>query len=255
MLAEPARTPYDWRFSIFGFDVRVSAWFWLAALIISAPLNAGGIQALLAGMAAMFVSILIHELGHTFAFRRFGQSSHIVLYHFGGLAIPTSRSSPWGANTTRIDPQAQIMISAAGPAAQFFSAILLIFLVNAVGYAVPMMDLVARFTPEQTGNVIDSIAARSFLMFYSYISVWWALLNLLPVFPLDGGQIARNLLYLFAHPSVAVPYSLMLSVAAAAAAAFWGFSRGDHFLLIMFGLLGYSSYQQLQMYQGPGRWR
>ncbi len=43
---------------------------------------------LLMWIAAVFVSILIHELGHALAMRRYGISSYIVLYHFGGLAIP-----------------------------------------------------------------------------------------------------------------------------------------------------------------------
>ena len=38
----------------------------------------------------MFVSILVHEFGHALAFRRFGTDSHIVLWMFGGLAVPYS---------------------------------------------------------------------------------------------------------------------------------------------------------------------
>ena len=45
---------------------------------------------LLSWISVMFVSILVHELGHSLVMRYFGQSSHIVLYMLGGLAIPDS---------------------------------------------------------------------------------------------------------------------------------------------------------------------
>ncbi len=48
---------------------------------------------LLAWVAMTFVSILVHELGHTFAFKRFGVDSSIELYHMGGLAIPAGFGS------------------------------------------------------------------------------------------------------------------------------------------------------------------
>ena len=83
-LGEPARTPYDLQFSIFNFPVRISALFWLVGLITGQGSAQEGVRFLLVWIAALFVSILIHELGHTFAFRYFGISSHIVLYHFGG---------------------------------------------------------------------------------------------------------------------------------------------------------------------------
>ena len=45
---------------------------------------------------AVLVSIVIHELGHAIAFRYYGIASDIVLYQFGGLAIPPVRPD-WAA--------------------------------------------------------------------------------------------------------------------------------------------------------------
>ena len=83
MLGQPQRTPYDLRFQLFNFPVTVSPWFWLVALIIGGEgATSRGLPGVVSWMLAVFVSILIHELGHTFAFRYFGIPSHIVLYHF-----------------------------------------------------------------------------------------------------------------------------------------------------------------------------
>jgi len=70
----------------------------------------------------VFVSILVHELGHAFTMRYFGQDARVVLYMMGGLAIP--ESSPWRASSGRRvrGPLSQILISAAGPGAGFLLA-------------------------------------------------------------------------------------------------------------------------------------
>ena len=70
----------------------------------------------------MLGSILIHELGHALAYARFGQPARVVLYHFGGLAIPES----WGRRR-HLPPAERFIVSAAGPLAQLLVA-------AAVGY-------------------------------------------------------------------------------------------------------------------------
>ncbi len=254
LLGEPPRTQFDFGFSVFGFRVRVCAFFWLAAILLGQGAASLGAKFLLLWIAAMFLSILIHELGHAFAFRHFGISSHIVLYHFGGLAIPDSMGSPWNVNTRARDPRSDLLISAAGPAAQILGAMALIVIFNAGGFSVPVFGFVQNILPAQNGRPLPSEELHLFLAFFINVSIFWALLNLLPVYPLDGGQIARNVLKMFVGSVQAIPYSLMLSVGAAAFVALWSFTQGDSFIGIMFALLGYSSYQQLNMYRGPGSW-
>ena len=61
-----------------------------------------------------FVSVLIHELGHTLAFRYFGVPSYIVLTWMGGLAVPGS-GNIWGRQSSRsLDSNQQIVVSLAG---------------------------------------------------------------------------------------------------------------------------------------------
>ncbi|MFM8704007.1 MAG: peptidase, partial [Planctomycetia bacterium] len=91
-LGEPQPTPADLRFSLLGIPVRVSGWFWVAAVLLGwnlcQGLAEGDQRALLRYLAAwvgvVLVSLLVHEMGHALAFRRFGQSAHVILYHFGG---------------------------------------------------------------------------------------------------------------------------------------------------------------------------
>ena len=72
MLSEPQDTPADLLFDLAGIRVRVSAWFWLAAGLLGwnacQSLSLGDqrilVQLLVIWVGVVFVSILIHELGH-----------------------------------------------------------------------------------------------------------------------------------------------------------------------------------------------
>lgn len=247
LLGEPRRTQFDLNFSLFGFPIRVSPWFWLVALLL---LPGTGGPEMLIWVAVVFLSILIHELGHAFAFRYFGIGARVVLYHFGGVAIPDSHGSAWSRPSSMGDPRQQVVISAAGPAAQLLAAFLVIVLVRATGYQVPDFFGLGRFLPLEGGMVLGR-ETQYFLGFFVGASVFWAVLNLFPVYPLDGGQIARQLFLLFGNQN-AVLNSLLLSTVTGAGLAIYGFSHGQPFLGIMFGMLAYSSYQAYQAYRGPG---
>jgi hypothetical protein len=125
-LAEPQPTAADLEFSLLRVPVRVSAWFWVAAALLGwnvCQALADGdqrelLRLLVAWVGVVFVSLLVHEFGHALAYRRFGQAANVVLYHFGGLAIP----SPWGRRHLR--PIQRLIVSAAGPFAQLALAAL-----------------------------------------------------------------------------------------------------------------------------------
>ena len=94
-----------------------------------------------------------------------------------------------------------------------------------------------------------------FLFFLGLISLILGILNLLPVYPLDGGQIARELFVRF-NPWTGLRQSLVLSLATAVALAVAGlvFWR-NFFVALLFGYLAYSSYVMLSGPFGGGRWR
>src|SRR5262249_14738263 len=91
MFTDPGRTQWDLQFRLLGVPVRVHPMFWFMALLLGQSTLIDGIQYLLIWVACVFVSILIHEMGHVLAARAFDVWSAIVLCGFGGLAIGASR--------------------------------------------------------------------------------------------------------------------------------------------------------------------
>jgi Zn-dependent protease len=263
LLAEPPETAYDLRFTLFGFPVRVAWTFWLGAIVFGhglcqsfAYLSGSPVEEFGGGRLGMgpllivwtlclLLSILIHELGHAFAFRHYGFQSSIVLYHFGGLAIPTSAYTP-GRSAARMGEKEQLIVAFAGPAFQLISAFALILIVKMAGYQVAIFNNMPTFlhrTPwVGEGRMIDSEGLYALVSFYVFPSVLWALLNLVPVWPLDGGRIARSLIVLNGGT---IAQSLWVSVICSAAMAFYAFNNGQPMMAIFFGMFAFSSYQML----------
>jgi Zn-dependent protease len=159
---EPAETPYDLRWRMFNIPVRVHPMFWIFTAALGWSATERGMQYLLLWIAAVFVSILVHELGHVFMGRLFGSDGHIVLYSFGGLAVGSSNVRGWWQ---------RVAVYFAGPGAGFLLAALLWL---------------------GTPYLATNEPAAWFLTEMFYINVFWGLLNLLPIWPLDGGQISRE---------------------------------------------------------------
>jgi stage IV sporulation protein FB len=168
-LTEPDETRYDLRWWMFGTHVRVHPLFWLMSLILGYDVTIrAGIGYVLAWVGCVFVSVLLHEFGHVWMGRLFGSPGHIVLYSFGGLAIGSSLLTPrWQ----------RILVSFAGPLIQFA---LLAAIWFGKDWILPALPLRWR-TP----------AVLVWLMLFE-INLLWPLLNLLPIWPLDGGKICRE---------------------------------------------------------------
>jgi stage IV sporulation protein FB len=240
----PPPTRYDLRFSVAGIPVSVHPLFWLIALLFGSSAN---LILIPIWVLVIFVSILVHELGHALAFRRYGQRSQIVLHFAGGLTIPEPVS--WGSSYANValTPNQQIFISLAGPGAGFILAALVIMLVAVMGGSVLTTRLFG-FLPLPLnalmpfGGQVLSVMISMFL----WVNIFWGLINLVPVFPLDGGQVARNVL-LQVDPVDGVRKSLWLSVIAGGLLALGGllFFR-SLFMALLFGLLAFQSYQSLQ---------
>ncbi len=246
LLGEPPRTQFDLNFRLGPFPIRVTPWFWLVGFLI---VGINDVDLLPPGILAIFTSILIHELGHAVAFLAHGIPCHVVLYHFGGLAIPNAYTSAAGGR----DSQSRIIISAAGPIAQLTAAALVIAVLLLLGHEIPLWGFVADWLRLPIGFSIEPQFFRYFVTTFLYVSIYWALLNLLPVYPLDGGQIGRELFLIFDR-SDPIKHSLILSMMTGGLLAIWSFSRGSDsvYLGILFGMLAYSSYVTLQSYSGPG---
>jgi Zn-dependent protease len=156
------------RFSILGIPVLVQPFFWITLALIGGALGANSPSAILnvcLFLIAGFISILIHELGHALTARKFGAHSEIVLQAFGGYAAYS------GVRLTR--PQS-FAVTAAGPAIQILLGVALFFILPKL----PEMSPYGRY----------------FLSTLMGISIIWAVLNLLPILPMDGGRMLDSIL-------------------------------------------------------------
>lgn len=242
MISDPGATPFDLRFRLFGVDVRVHPFFWLMSVLLGwgstrqPVFSNNGLPELLLWVGACFVSILLHEFGHVWMGQAFGSDGHIVLHGMGGLAIGSSAvESPWK----------RILVIAAGPGIQ-------LALWAALRY------VLIPFSPSL--GLLQYPAVRLLLVFLILINLYWPILNLLPVWPLDGGQITREVSVL-ASPRRGLLFSLWLSLVVAAVLAVNAFigDRGEPFLPhyaptglwagILFALFAYGSWQAIQAEQ------
>lgn len=260
MLSEPARSPYDWEFSLFGYSVRVTWLFWLIsaawgyawargldALYFRLGLETPGMPVLLCiWIAVSFVSILVHELGHTIAMKYFGISSYIVLYHFGGLAIPEGRYVRRTLTTNSY--VSSILISLAGPIAQLSLGLIIAMGAFAmglpIGSAAYYLQMIGLEIP--LASIPQNAATMALIEFSVHISIFWALINLLPILPLDGGRIAQNLIG-WQRGTTGIQEATVLSLIVCGLGAYAGFQIGYEIMAFNFIVLGFMNFQSLQM--------
>ena len=238
-----------------GIPVRVTVGFWMMATLFGWGTAQGlagddGRSLLLylaVWTAVVFISILIHELGHALAFARFGQTSHIVLYHFGGLTIPSGLPA-----ASLQQPSRQLFVSAAGPLAQLGFVGILITVLLGLGYRLPASQMLTSLpmlgpwlaAAAGTGQPLPGFLIGLTVYHLMVVNIFWALLNLLPVPPLDGGQIVREglrTLGVSAAEGIACLFGLLI----AGILAFWFFQIEDLYLAIMFALLAVGCWQRL----------
>lgn len=246
----PPYTRYDLNFSLAGIPVRVHPLFWLMTVLFG--LSSGDPLQLLIWVVAVFISILVHELGHALAMRLFGQPSQIVLHTMGGLTIPSQVR--WGgawANVSLTSNQ-EIFISLAGPGAGFLFAILMIVGSMAAGGSLVLTRLFGFLPFPAVILPFSSQIPTSILMTFLWVNLFWGLINLLPVYPLDGGNVTRHLL-VRTDPWGGMRTSLWVSVIAGGIVAIFSLViMRQIYLTLLFSLLAIQSYQTLQGRTGIG---
>lgn len=156
-------------FNLFAIPVRVAPFFWVAMALIGGGLtvrNSTDMLNVILFMLAGFISILVHELGHALTIRKFGLPTEITLHGFGGYA-----TYPPG----RLDRKQSFLVTAAGPGMQILLAILMIILI--------------RYIPIPPESLL-----RVLVYYLMLVSIFWAVLNCLPVYPMDGGHMLAAML-------------------------------------------------------------
>ncbi len=255
LLGEPPPTKADLHFRLFGFPVRVHPFFWVICLFLLLGREKIVPQEALVWIIVVFVSVLVHELGHAFMQRHYGGHPWITLHGLGGLTSCQDYDRR---------PRSQIAVLLAGPGAGFLLAAVVLLVVRAAGHHVgvvflPQLDdlkalyfsgnslvpmpLVTAYFEGFPSRMVDN-----FVFYLLWVNVLWGLLNLLPIYPLDGGQIAREL-FTLRNARQGIITSLWLSIITAACVGVWGLRTGSIFVPFLFGYLAYTNFQTIRAYQ------
>jgi stage IV sporulation protein FB len=243
LFSQPPVTRFDLRFALFGIPIRVHPLFWVVTALLGA--SAGSLIGVLVWVPAVFLSILVHELGHALAMRRFGQAPQIVL-HFGG-GLTTAEPFWWGGQPVSVPLSAgqDALTALAGPGAGFGLAALVVGIAAASGGSVGASMLLGVLPLPAATLPAGGWLANWIVATLLWINIFWGLINLLPVIPLDGGKIARTLL-VRSDPWNGARKSLRLSAVVAAVVAAAGLILlASPFLALLFGYLAFTSYLTL----------
>jgi stage IV sporulation protein FB len=243
MLGMPSPTAYDLRFRLLGIPVRVHPLFWVMMWLLSRQPDY--LPGVLAFTVVGFVSILVHEYGHGLMSRFFGEEPRsIVLYAMGGLCeSPMERHTLW--------QRAGVLI--AGPGAGF----LLLGVVLLAGFAAFGLSPRNSMAAIGVGHFdLDNLRAARvrlptselLLDIYSrflWINFWWGVVNLFPIWPLDGGQLATVFLTMY-NPRQGRRWGHIVSLITSGLLAMWEFQRGDQYLAFYLAYFAFLNFQALQ---------
>lgn len=209
------------QFRLFGIPIHVSVLFLLIGLLLGQQAGARTPALMAAWLVVMFLGILFHELGHALTAKGFGQQPAIALHGMGGVTV----WRPQGG----IGPGKRAVITIAGP----------------------LVGLVIGFPALILGALLPegSTAARV-VEFVWEVNLVWAIFNLLPMLPLDGGRIMAALLELvFGERSLRAAY--VLSIAVAVLIGLYAVLRGAYVLLIFCAYFIYLNVQGLKELRRP----
>ena len=209
-------------FRLFGVQVYLH-WTWVLVALFeisnskNAP-DAFGQHSLayhIAVYLSLFLIVLIHEFGHALACKSVGgQADRIILWPLGGLAFvrPPQR------------PGATLWSIAAGP------------LVNVV--LLPL-TLGPAFLTSALGS---GDAVGDFLWMVAIINITLLVFNMLPVYPLDGGQILRSLIWYVAGRGMSLVIAASIGLAGSVGLAVFVLFEGGLWLGIIAAFMGLQSY-------------
>lgn len=212
-------------FSVRGISIRMHLTFPLILIwgaIQFGVLNGLGVPGAIFGVTVfllLFIIVVLHELGHSFAAQYYGMPvSEIVLLPIGGVArlgrIPD-------------EPLHEFVIAIAGPLVNFVLAIILLGLSLASGQGLDLIN---------PARLYESMGTLSFSAIYNYVfysNLFLGIFNLIPAFPMDGGRVLRALLATQMNYVTATRVAVSIGQSLAFLFGLWGFLGGGFFLILI----------------------
>ena len=213
--------------SIRGTTMRVDFSFLLLVLLFAA-INYNrdaGIHYALIWIPIVFVSILFHELAHAAMIGLLGFGpSEIVLMGMGGVTYNRRKAKPWQ----------DLLISIAGPLSSFALMFLCAWLYTTVPY-IRQDAMLAALLPRMV-----------------HANYLWAIFNLIPVAPLDGGHAVREFFGIFLPDRKAFVVYVWIAMIAGGAIVLWSIRSRNYFIALFIGFLVYRAYDQWQHFRRYG---
>jgi Zn-dependent protease len=188
-------------FRLGKIPVRIQPSFLVMAVVLGL-LGVQDVAVVGSWVVIVLVSVMLHELGHATMGLAFGLSPQIDLHGMGG-------TTSWAPSAPLSSPK-RIAISLAGPGAGF--------VVAAVVFAVGR----ARFPHSPLGDIVY----RNLL----FVNFGWGLVNLLPMLPLDGGNVMTQVLQVLTRGKGERPariVSIVVAILSAVAVFLVSFTPGE----------------------------
>lgn len=193
--------------------------FWAYMWAGTAPLSVAPLEWYLVVLIVLVTSLILHEIGHALAFRFFGSNSiTIYLTGFGGLCI-----SQRGAPTAGRD----IVVIAAGPGMNLLLAVAALF----------APTLIQSVLPGALGFVEHPSLLALFIKAMLVVNFGLFIINMLPIFPLDGGRLVYSGSLVLTRSTLAAR-QIALTVSILGAIAWFSWSTGLIDVLVGGGSVG-----------------
>ncbi len=208
-------------FDLFGFPVEIAPSVALIAGIylllgLQGGVSLAGVATTLVLIVVVFASILWHELGHAVLSKAYGLGPvRIQIHGLGGTAHRAQVGTTWQS----------LWISLAGPGA---------------GLLLGAVALVVAVAAGPTDGFVATLLGALI-----YINIFWSLVNLLPVMPLDGGNALRSLLSLFIEEETAIGITAGVGLLVGAGGAVVAYLYSYLFIMFFMGMFAHRNYQIL----------
>lgn len=210
-------------FRFLNVNVRILPTFWVFLLFFAYEPNRSMLQMGVLGLV-LFLSLLIHEFGHALAALKFGKEPEVVLEGIGGYASYDGRG---------MSDKEQFIVTLCGP---LFTGIL-----------IGLSWYLVKMSPCQIG------AVRFFFYAMMKLNVWWLIVNLAPLLPLDGGKMALFGLRKWLGFERGGWWALLVGNGTALAGALYFMGCSNYLFAGLFLMHGWRNYQLFVAEKGRGK--